>query len=138
GRDDWVVPVAVLGAFVGIFLLCGCCRCCFKRRHKEAKPAEKSTPLEESASAVPLPDNTTGIMVTTSPPPGHDGGLPWSGPASLNAISVMHDIDLEGSNFVSSPSLSTPPSLVGPAAGARAAGAVGGVVSSDAAFAAAG
>lgn len=66
------------------------------------------------------------------------GGLPWSGPASLNAVSVMHDIDLEGSNFVASPSLSTPPSLVGPAAGARAAGAAGGVVSSDAAFAAAG
>ena len=61
----------------------------------------------------------------------HAGGLPWSGPTSLNAISVMHDIDLEGSNFVASPTLSTPRSLAS-GDGARAAGAAGEAAPGDA------
>ena len=47
----------------------------------------------------------------------------------------MHDVDLEGSNFVASPSLSTPP-LDASDGRASAAGGAGGAVPSDAALAA--
>lgn len=61
----------------------------------------------------------------------HAGDLPWSGPTSLNAISVMHDVDLEGSNFVASPTSSTPPSFLPSGGGVRAAGTAGGAVPGD-------